>query len=340
MDNNKVTMQQIADKLGISKVSVSKAINNQEGISQELRKKILSVAVEMGYMPKKKFTTADKQDYKLAFFTPKRYFFENENFYSQIFYYLNKECSDAHYTLSVFIINAEDEHAGILPSIYLNDDFDGVFVGGEMESSYIQNLLRFQKPVILIDFYKPGLDLDCILVDNFYIGYEATTYLIQNGHTRIGFVGNIEQASSIADRFYGYQKALAENQLTYSKEWNIVNNEPLTGLYTENISLPGEMPTAFLCYCDMAAFYLIKTLSSRNLHVPQDISIISFDNTEISKSSIPPLTTVDISKKQLANHAFQQMLLRLDNPDSNTQRVIVSTKLVIRSSVRHISCDG
>ena len=83
-------MQQIADKLGISKVSVSKAINNQEGISQELRKKILSVAVEMGYMPKKKFTTTDKQDYKLAFFTPKRYFFENENFYSQIFYYLNK----------------------------------------------------------------------------------------------------------------------------------------------------------------------------------------------------------------------------------------------------------
>ncbi len=327
-------MQKIADALGISKVSVSKAINNQDGVSQELRAKILTVAAQMGYVPKNEAKESRSRDYRFAFFTPKRYFFENENFYSQIFYYLNKQCSDAQLTLSLFIINAEDERNCTLPAVFLSDHFDGVFIGGEIDTGYIEKLLTFQIPVILVDFYKPGLSLDCILVDNFYVGYEATSFLIQNGHKRIGFVGNIGQASSIVDRFYGYQKALMENDLPYNPSWNIVNNEPSTGLYTENIVLPEDLPSAFLCYCDMAAFYLIKKLNSIDLHVPQDVSVISFDNTEISKNSSPPLTTVDISKRQLADSAFHQMLLRLEHPDYDKQRIIVSTKLVVRSSVQ------
>lgn len=336
MIGGKVTMQQIADALGISKVSVSKAIKHQDGVGPELRQKILEVASEMGYVYKPKATEIHSKALKFAFFTPKRYFFENENFYSQIFYCLNKQCSQHRSALSIFIINAEDEKNLTIPAMFSEESFDGIFIGGEMDTSYIQSLLHFNIPIILIDFYKPMLDLDCILVDNFYIGYQATTYLIHNGHTTIGFVGNPSQASSIIDRFYGYSKALAEHHLSHHPEWHLINNDASTGLYTENFDLPEQLPSAFVCFCDMAAFYLIKKLNGMAIHVPDDISVISFDNTEISQNCNPALTTVDISKRQLAEAAFSHMILRLEDPQGAKQRVIVSTQIKIRDSVRNI----
>lgn len=334
MPNEKVTMQQIADTLGISKVSVSKAIKHQDGVGPELRRRILETASDLGYVYKQRPEEIQKSELRFAFFTPKRYFFENENFYSQIFYYLNKQCSDSHAALSVFIINAEDEASQTIPAMFTAESFDGIFIGGEMETGYIQGLLRFHLPIVLIDFYKPMLDLDCILVDNFYIGYQATTFLIHNGHTRIGFVGNPKQASSIVDRFYGYHKALAEYDLPYEPEWHLINNDASTGLYTENFDLPQQLPSAFVCYCDTAAFYLIKRLNALSIQVPQDISVISFDNTEISQNCSPKLTTIDISKRKLADAAFRHMILRLSNPDDAKQRVIVSTQLIERDSVK------
>ena len=332
MNKKNVSMQLIAQKVGVSKVTVSKVINNQPGVSEDVRKKVLEIVKSLGYSIERKDRSPSTR--KFAFLIPKRYFFENENFYSSIFYYLNKECMANDLTLTMFVINSEEERNLIISPLLNSNNFDGIFVSGEIEENYLHSLLNLKMPIVLIDFYKPDIELDCVLVDNFFVSYTATMYLIQNGHRKIGFVGNTEQASSIADRFFGYQKALWQNNLEYKKEWHIVNNDPVMGFYSMDFPLPLDMPTAYLCYCDMAAYFLIKKIESIGLKVPDDVSIISFDNTEISQTSIPMLTTIDINKKTFAAKAFELMKHRISNRNAPFQRVIISTKMIKRDSVK------
>lgn len=333
MKSSKVTMQNIADKLGISKVSVSKAIRNQPDIGEDLKRKILQTANEMGYFNERQSLVSKIE--RFAFLVPKRFFLENENFYTTIYYYLNKKCLNNNLNLSLFVINSAEEKDLTIPAALNNLNIGGLLLAGEIDEAYLFALSNLNIPMLSIDFYKPHLQIDCILTDNFYISYSATTHLIDKGHRKIGFVGNPKQTSSIMDRYFGFQKALAFNNLSFSEDWNIINNDPISGRYTLDFSLPEELPTAFVCHCDMAAYFLIQKLLGMGLNVPDDVSIVSFDNTEISRTCSPKLTTVDINKKDFAYMAFDQMMKRVQCPELPPQRIFINAEFIERQSVKN-----
>ena len=334
MKSKRVSMQTIADKLSISKVTVFKALNNQPGVSLELKDKIIKVCNELGY--DKWSNNTLKRNYKLAFIVPKRFFLENENFYSSIYYYLNKECVTENFQLSLFIIDSHSEINCIIPPPILSGEFNGIFVAGEMNISFLNTLVAKKTPVVFIDFYISGFNSDCIIVDNYYVGYVAANYLIDKGHEKIGFLGNPKQTTSISDRFFGYRKALMANDFEYNESWNIVNNDPVTGFYHLDYELPSVLPTAYICHCDMAAYFLMQKLTTAKIKVPDDISIISFDNTQLSQDCNPPLTTIDISTKEFAKKALEQMETRLKEPTVLCHREYIHTSLIERSSVKKL----
>lgn len=331
MKSKRVSMQTIADKLNISKVTVFKALNNQPGVSSELREKIIKLCNELGY---DKWTSSLKGSCNLAYIVPKRFFLENENFYSSIYYYLNKECQREEIQLSLFIIDAYSEENCVLPSQVQAGQFNGLLIGGEMNLSFLNALSGTNLPIVFIDFYVSGFKADCVVVDNYYVGYVATNYLIENGHRDIGFLGDPKQTTSISDRFFGYLKALLANDLEYNKNWHIVNNDKITGYYHLDFDLPGKLPTAYICHCDMAAYFLMQKLATYKIKVPEDVSIISFDNTQLSQDCNPPLTTIDISKKEFAKNALIQMKTRLSEPTLPFQRGYIQTSLIERASVK------
>jgi len=334
MKSKRVSMQTIADKLNISRVTVFKALNNQPGVSSELREKIIRLCYELGY---DKCTVNLKGSCNLAYIVPKRYFLENENFYSSIYYYLNKECQKEEIQLSLFIIDAHSEENCILPAQIQANQFSGLLIGGEMNLPFLNALAETKLPIVFIDFYISGFKSDCIIVDNYYMGYVATNYLINNGHKEIGFLGDPKQTTSISDRFFGYLKALMENDLEYNKDWHLVNNDKNTGLYHLDFDLPDKLPTAFICHCDMAAYFLIQKFAAYRIKVPDDVSVISFDNTQLSQDCNPPLTTIDISKKEFARKALLQMKTRLSEPDLPFQRGYIQTRLIERATVKKLT---
>ena len=331
MKNEKITMQQIADRLGVTKVSVSKALNGQPGISGKLREEIVKTAKELGY--RKKRSTANARHSRLAFVTPKRFFLENENFYTTIFYYLNRICQSSGWSLSSFVIDSGEEGSAKLPETLTSDLFDGVFIAGEMETPFVEKVVGLSLPVVLIDFYEPSLDLDCIVTDNFYLGYCATDYLIRKGHREIGFVGDTRETSNIMDRYYGYRKALTLAGLPVRDEWHLVNNDPRTGVYTLDYRLPDPLPSAFVCHCDMAAYFLMQSMRKEGYSVPQDVSVISFDNTSLSRATTPALSTFDIDRREIARRAFEQMLLRISESGRQSERIYIENRLIERGSV-------
>jgi LacI family transcriptional regulator len=328
--SKKVTMQDIADALSITKVSVSKAINNRPGISEARRQQILLMAKKMEYGME---GSKDAQAYHLAFVCPKRFFLEDDTFYTTIYYYINKQCLEQNHTVACFVINSEDELALRLPDKLQTERFDGVFIAGEFRHDYLQLLLPLQGAKVFVDFYLPELSFDCIISDNFHLGQSVTDYLIRKGHTKIGFVGDIRATSSICDRYFGYQKALKLAGISGNDAWHIVNNDSFSGQYSLKFDLPQVLPTAFVCHCDKAAFTLMQRLDMAGIKVPQDVSIISFDNTALCELTRPRLTSVDFDRRQIARLGMQAMITRIREPERPVGYLYGKGSLMERDSV-------
>lgn len=326
----KVTMQDIADELGISKVTVSKALNDQLGVSEVIRERVRETADRMGYILKSTLKSHEKKHF--VFIVPKRYFLETDKFYNVIHYYLNKICMSNEHQLTSIVLNSKEEANSIFPCKIEPDAIDGFFLAGETKDDYLRMISQMGIPMVGIDFYKTFLDMDYILTDNYYMGFLAANYLIERGHSKIGFLGNINQTSSINDRYFGYLKAMNQNGLPVRQDWVISNNDPNTGVYSMEVSLPDELPTAFVCHCDMAAYFMMNSLSLIGKHVPEDVSLISFDNTDLCQTITPSLTSFDINCKEIAEQAFKAMLNSLSGK-KRQQRNCISATLVERESV-------
>lgn len=328
-----VTLQQIADELNTSKVTVSRALSNKPGVSSELRKKILDKAEFYGYVLP---SQPNFQAKAFAFLVPQRFFLEFDRFYTVIFLHLNQLLQTCNIILTSITFTPDEEKSGKLPLQFDKSKFDGIFVVGEVDDSLLETILNLNMPTVLIDFSKNDLEVSQIIADNYSLGYEVTNYLLQNGHKRIGFVGDYKNNQNICDRYMGFQKAIIMHGLSPSPQMDIVNNDFITGLYTLNFEMPQHMPTAFVCNCDLAAYYLYEKLKSMGLRIPEDVSVISFDNTEICKNMTPPLTSMEIDKTDFANLAFKEMQKRITNPLSGPKKLFVHSKLIIRNSVNKI----
>lgn len=327
----KVTMQDIADELGITKVSVSKAINNQPGISDSLRDQIVLTAKQLGYSKTKR--TDEAPVYNLALICPKRFFLDDESFYTSIYYYINRFCMERNFSLSCFVVGRTDELAGNVPSQFLTEKFDGLFISGEFKLNFLKQFDNFPCAKIAIDFYHPDLQMDSVVVDNFFAGFDVTNYLIQKGHKNIGFVGDIHSTSSICDRYFGYLKALSLHSLPIRHEWHISNSDQMTGQYSPDSILPEKLPTAFVCHCDKSALVLTQQLRNRGIAVPEQISTLSFDNTSVCELLTPRLTSVEINRKGIAESAIKQMIVRIEHPEAPFQKIYLDSHLVERDSV-------
>ncbi len=330
--HHRVTMQDIADALGISKVSVSKALNDLPGTSRALKSRILKKAFELGYQG-----TATRSvrtpPYHLCIVVSERFHFDNEQFYSKVNMHLMQACTRKNISLHLHVVRRDEGTARMLLATMRPNAYDGVFVSGEIGEENLQAVLKLSVPVIAVDFYREGFPMDSIIIDNFYAGFMAANYLLRCGHVQIGFLGDHRSTSSVSDRFFGYLKALTLAGLELNRKWHIKENYE-GNIFTHRFTLPDPLPTSFVCHCDSAAYSLMFMLKGKGILVPARVSLIAFDNTDVSRSSDPKITTIDIDKRALAEKALEQMLWRLTNHSAPFQRIELNTRLIERQTVK------
>ena len=162
-------------------------------------------------------------------------------------------------------------------------------------------------------------------------GYKLANYLISLGHRRIGFIGSKTATSSIFDRYMGYLKALIEHDLEIRDDWIIEDRDK----YSDPIDLvfPEDMPTAFVCNCDEAAFQAIKQLREHGYSVPEDVSVVGYDNYLISEVSDPTITTISIDAEYMAELTVNTLIQRLNDPSTVYRMRTIEGELVIKNSV-------
>ena len=184
---------------------------------------------------------------------------------------------------------------------------------------------------VLLDFRDPDYNCSSVLSNNGIWMYRAVQYLIDHGHRDIGFVGTMEASGNIRERFFAYRKCLEDNQLTLHPEWILndrrTDNEAITG-----VELPLRLPTAFACSRDYAASILKEALSARNLRIPTDISLTSYDDYLYGDPLEKKLTTFHVDMVKMAEKAVQALLRNRKSPN-RAMNWYVDSVLVERESV-------
>lgn len=334
-----VTMSDIAKAMNISTVSVSKALGDREGVSEALRERIKQKASEMGYrMHSGSKVSAAGLSYNIGIIVAKDFISEP----SAIYWILYKQLVELlqkqnYYGILEVVENGEivsDSLIEIPPSVR-DGKVDGIILLGHFSDEYINRIIPFYIPAVFLDFHGSRDDIDVVLSDSFYGAYRLTSHLIANGHRKIGFVGNISNLASIQDKYLGFYKALLENHLALRFEWIIKDRADKGGLY-ESYELPPELPTAFVCSSDETAYKLVNQLSGRGIKVPDDISVVGYENSTYSTMCNPHLTTMDANTLEMAAEAVEIVLHKVRDRSFRGGRTLVEGKPVYRDSVRNL----
>lgn len=332
-----ITMQDIADIFGVSKVTVSKALNDKDGVSEELKEKIQSKAQELGY----RFNSIarslnDNATYNIGVIVAERYIGENANaFYMSFYQQIAKQLDEKNYSAILHQLNEEDENNLVLPRIYKDNKVDGLILLGQVSDDYVLMMGKLNVPVMFLDFYDELADVDAVISDNFYGAYEITNYLFRVGHKKIAYVGNLFATSSIQDRFLGFYKSLLEHKVTLADDY-IISDRDEHGDFID-LKLPDDKPTAIVCNCDQVAHKLIMQLNKDGIRVPEDISVVGFDNDIYATISIPPITTIEVNIKEMTEAVIKRMLSKVQDPTMEFGRIAVKGTIVHRESVKKIN---
>lgn len=335
----KVKLQNIADHFNISCVTASKALANQKGVSEELREKIKAYAKEIGYQSPTEIKLSQvSKSYNIGVIVAEKYFQRTQSFYWILYQELAqrailKEC----FTL-LEILSYANEKALVKPKILEDNRIDGLIVLGSLSSKYISMLEQSVKvPYVFLDFYSKSGASDSIISDSFYGMYKLVSHLIENGHRKIAFVGTLMSSKSINDRYFGYLKACMENGIGLD-EVMVIDDRPKDGSgikAPEEISLPEKLPTAFACNCDTTAGVIIEALSLRGLKVPEDVSIVGFDNYSALDRHYE-ITTYEVDVKEMAGKTINTLLKKITGEKYKKGNVIVEGRVIYKNSVEKI----
>jgi len=329
--DKKIRMADIASRLNVSIVTVSKALSGKEGVGDEMRGKILSLAKEMGYVPlRTKPGTVRRSSTDNIGIILAEHFFEENSFYANLYRQILKACSELGYTAMLELIKPESERSCANPAMIQGNKVDGIIFMGEINRDYLRNVSKCGLPYMLLDFYDDELNADSVTSDNTSGGYHLTKHLLQSGRSRIGFVGSICATSSIMDRFLGYTKVLLRAGIPLNPEW-ILEDRDSTGLLLP-IELPKNMPDAFVCSYDTVAHNLILLLKQQGYRIPEDIAVVGYDDHQRSQFSNPPLTTYRVNTEDMGKIVVNQLVRRIQGKHYTRGNIVVKGTFIERES--------
>lgn len=331
-----VRLSDIAEKLQVSTVTVSNALAGQKGVSEELRARIKQVAAEMGYQTRGSSGGNGKKILNIGVIIGEKYLGPYPSYYWKVYQELSL-IAGLHSCVILFeVLRHEREDALQLPLFAMEQQVQGVIVIGEISRKYLEFLdSQPDLPMVMVDFMMRGLRAPSVMADNYYGMYKMVNYLIEQGHREIAYVGTLLASNSITDRYFGYRKALLENGLELNRDW-VIDDRTMEG-QIGNIRLPERMPTAFACNCDLTASEMANLLKRRGYRIPEDISIVGFDNYLYEGLCDISITSYEVDIKEMVRCAVKIIVSLVEHRTAPSDMRLVSGIVVEKESVRHIS---
>lgn len=335
MGQRSITQKEIAERLGVSIATVSRALNDQPGVSPEVRERVLRLANETGYSPDiRARSLATSVTHTVAFVIHSAEHSAAEDpFYPVIMAGAEAHLSRHNYHI---LLATVDDQAMARPqafSVVNQKRVDGLILAGpDISANFILGLVTADIPLVLVDNCLSQTAVNCVLNDDKGGAHGATRCLIEYGHTRIVFLSGPQEWVSNRDRMKGYQQAVQEAGLEplilHTSETTIASGKKMMLKALE------QWPnlTAVCAVNDAVAIGAIRSATRLGRSIPQDLSVIGFDDISWAAMNEPPLSTVHVFKRRMGELAAQHLLDHIRNPTSPPSKLVVSTKLSLRES--------
>ncbi|MER2027383.1 MAG: LacI family DNA-binding transcriptional regulator [Lachnospiraceae bacterium] len=342
----RVTLQDIANELGISRNTVSKAINNSDGIAAATRDKILQKAVEMDYKQFSYVNSIMGSDEMTSLSEPPQYqgeialltstFLTQSHFSSTMLDKFQREISQAGFTMNTHRVTKENLRTKTLPYTFRKDLVKAVLCIEMFDYDYDKMICELNVPVLFVDgpVKKDGYSLpaDQLYMDNTTEITRFVNDMLAAGKTRIGFVGNYNHCQSFYERYAAFRMAMLMADVPVDERYIFCSNR--ADEFIETISELEELPDVFICANDFLAGDLIRNLFAIGKSVPEDVLVLGFDNSPESRMLRPALSTVHIHTQVMAFAAMQLLISRKNEPSLDARIVHTETELIYRDSTR------
>ena len=345
----KVTIQDIANELQLSRNTVSKAINNTGVLADATREKILRKAAEMGYkqfayLPLFQEDTAKAAEHsilpsdkrEIAMLTTQ--FLSSSHFSSMMLDRFQSEIEHLHSCTTIHRISPIELKEKKLPSSLNIQRTAGIICIEVFDYDYAQMLCDLDVPLLFVDTpvmdMRPPLKADRLYMENRIEIQNAVAHMVQRGKKRISFAGDKNHCQSFFERYMAYKDAVEYFGLTEGLSTCAMpsgqQNYPVS-LY-ETIRRFKTMPDAFVCANDFVAMDLVKALDELGYSVPDDIWVCGFDDSQEASYFAPRLTSIHIHEQIMGYTAANLLMTRIEEPSLNYRTVYTETNLILRES--------
>lgn len=336
-----VTIKDIAAATGVSATTVSNVINGKSGrVSEKTIKKINDAIEQLGYIPNMSARTLVSNSSKVIGFvnhivTDKNSNFMEDPFLSKFIGILEQVLRENGYYLMLRTVETPEQFNAFLRTWHL----DGLFLSGIFKDDFYNAISPISLPTVLVDSYVRQDGICNVGIDDFSGSNASTTYLINNGHKRIAYASlHIQQEGGVLmERFLGYKSALTENSIPFDPTlvfecgMDLKNTEALADYILEHRNI-----TAIVTTADYLAANIMVNLRKRGIRIPEDVSIMGFDDLNICSLVSPALSTVHQNMESKGIAAVDYMLQLLNGEKPDNPEYIIKPYIVERDSVRSL----
>ena len=331
--------KEIAELLQISPATVSLAINNKPGVSEETRRKVLALrdGESAGNATRQK--SSKRKIVEVLIYDFHSSMLSNVEFSMNLIKYFSNRLDQNSYQMSISFVAASNIRDKI-QMINESDVAGALFLATIMPEDVAEEIQKIiRKPCVFVDAFYKALNVDAVLMDNFSGVRLAVDYAVQKGHREIGYLDSSHSMKNFEDRFSEFCISMEKNKIPINKDY-IFKLYFLEKDATEDmrriLSRHPKLPTVFIAGNDFIAVGAYNALKEAGYRIPEDVSLIGFDDNKKARELETPLTSLRIRQLEIANAAVDRLIAKIERPEENSYsiRQFISVDLVERESVR------
>ena len=330
--NKKVTMKDIAQEANVSVATVSHVINETKNISDDTRNNVLAVVNKYNYVPNSAAKNLRKQTTKTAGLVVSSF---PDSFVTEMIFGIEERAKEMGYNLLLVNTNEDSEYEEKTINLLHSKLVDGIILSptsGDIQ--YLQKYTKSKFPIVMVNRYDARIDnIPRVIGDNFQLGYDATTHLLDHGHKKIGFIFSYPDVSTTDDRSKGYKEALDQHQIPFNKNYVVQGFATVKGgaSAAQQLLTTHKDITALFIQNDLMTIGAIGKLKELGLSIPNDVAIIGFGDFSSSHIIQPPITNIVLPPETIGRTAFDVLLNKINNPNY-MNHIELPPSLIIRKS--------
>ncbi|PJC85645.1 DNA-binding transcriptional regulator CytR [Vibrio sp. HA2012] len=326
------TMKDVAQLAGVSTATVSRALMNPEKVSSATRKRVEEAVLEAGYSPNSLARNLRRNESKtIVAIVPDIC----DPYFSEIIRGIEDAAMEHGYLILLGDSGQQQKRESSFVNLVFTKQADGMLLlGTALPFDISKPEQKHLPPLVMACEYAPELELPTVHIDNLTSSFEAVNYLTQLGHKRVAQISGPESATLCHFRNQGYLQALRRAGIPMNPDYTAHSDFTFAGgaKAVKKLLAQPEPPTAIFCHCDIMAIGAIQEAKRLGLRVPQDLSVVGFDDIQFSQYCDPPLTTISQPRYEIGRQAMLMMLELLKGREIGAASRLLETKLVVRNS--------